>query len=87
MKTIATNAQAISPDDTAYLSKTGCVYVGTAGNINVLPIDAANTNDPNNGTIIKCPAGIVLPLHVKKVFTGTGATATTATDLVLFTEM
>lgn len=83
MKTIATNAQTITAHDTTYLSKRGCVYVGTAGNVNVLPADKGNSDDPEAGVVFKCPAGVVLPLEVRKVF----ATSTTATDLVLLTEM
>lgn len=84
MKTIGTNAQAITTHDTNYFSKKGCVYVGTTGHVNVLPIDAADTNTAGNGIIFKnVPAGTTLPIVVKKVF----STSTTATDMVLITEM
>lgn len=88
MKNIGTNAQAITPSDTANFTKTGCIYVGTAGNVNVLPLDKANSNTPADGVIFyNVPAGTILPVVVKKVFAGTGGTATTASNLTLITEM
>jgi len=81
---IATDAAAVTTSDTAYLPKWGFIYVGTTGNVNVLPAASANSDTPGDGVIYKnVPAGFIIPLRVKKVF----ATSTTAADMVCNQEM
>jgi hypothetical protein len=85
---IGTNAATVSPHDTNYLPKKGYIYVGTAGNVNILPEGKTNSDTPSDGVVFaNCPAGFIIPVRVKKVFAGSGGTATTATNLVCIQEM
>jgi len=77
------NASVVAPSDTAYLPKHGMIRYGgsTAANINVLPLDAENTDTAANGVVFtNVQPGEVLPVLVKKVFnTSTAAAAGTIT--------
>ena len=69
------NVQAVSANDTTYLTKYGYVYNNTTASIaiNILPVSRANSNTPGDGTIVNLPAGGIFPVLVKKVFlTSTG---------------
>ena len=68
----AQEAFAITPSDTTELGYRG-IYVGSAGNINVLPFSGSIPVLFKNVL-----AGTILPIQVKKVL----ATNTTATDLI-----
>ncbi len=69
----AANAFSITPDDGADLAQiTRALYCGASGDIAVI------MKDSNAVVTFKgVPAGIILPLRVKKIM----ATGTTATDL------
>ena len=68
----------VTPDDTNYLKAYGTLYVGTEGDICVLLVDDADSNDASDGTIYKAIQGD-FPRVVKKVF----STNTDATDIVV----
>jgi hypothetical protein len=71
---VAENAYAITPADDADLPRsTRSIYVGGAGDVNVVL-----ANDDTNVIFVNVAAGSVLPIRVKKVL----STDTTATDLV-----
>lgn len=77
----AIKASVVTPSDTAYLPVQGYVRYGgsSAANVNVLPIDAADTDTPANGVLFTAvQPGEIIPVIVKKVFTtDTGAAAGT----------
>jgi len=83
-KTIPYNAFSVTTSDTNYLNDgtknvSGSLFIGTGGNVNVLPEGAAETNDPTAGIVFKnVPSGAYLVGQFKKVF----ATSTTASDIV-----
>lgn len=70
----ASSLTAITPSDSTDLSGTRGIYVGTAGNISIIAED-----DITAVTLTNVPAGVVLPIFVKRVMA-----ATTATGLVAF---
>lgn len=75
---IPRKSAAVTPSDTAYLAPPSSLFVGTAGDLNVLLIDDDDTNTPAEGTVFKNVEG-VFPYAVKKVFD----TSTTADDIVI----
>lgn len=90
IKTIPDAAVSVTPSNTNYITKEGNVrtfgtlYVGTSGNLNVLPLSHADTNDATTtgtagGAVIftNVPVGF-FPIQVKKVF----ATGTTASGII-----
>ncbi len=66
------NFVAVTPSDTAAISKTAALYVGGAGNIVVVGVNSAAV------TFYNVPAGTLIPLSVTFV----KATGTTATNIV-----
>lgn len=72
-------ALAVVPSDTVdYLSDAGQVvpkglYIGSAGNVRVRPVDDTTTVD-----FLNVPAGTILPVRARRVL----ATGTTATNIV-----
>lgn len=90
IRTIAQQSVPVTPSDTTYITNSagnkaiGSLYVGTAGNLNVLPAEHDDTNDATTtGNVNKAvlftnvPVGF-FPVAVKKVF----ATGTTASGLI-----
>lgn len=75
---IPRKAAVVTPSDTNYLYPASSLYVGTAGDLNVLLIDDTDTDTPAEGTVFKNVEG-VFPYAVKKVFD----TSTTADDIVI----
>jgi len=69
------NASAVTPSDSTPLTAGVALYVGTGGDVVVIPVDAV-TNDPL--TFKNVPSGSVLPVRVRQVL----ATNTTATDFI-----
>jgi hypothetical protein len=75
---IPRKSRAITKSDTVYLKEIpSSLWVGGFGNICVLLVDDANSNDSANGTVFVGVQG-VFPYQVKKVF----STLTTATNIV-----
>ena len=90
IKTIPDAARAVTPSNTSYITNNngntsfGTLYVGVAGNLNVLPFAHANTDDATStgvagGAVLytNVPVGF-FPIQVKKVF----ATGTTASGII-----
>ena len=67
------DATVITPADGSDLSRTGLVYVGGAGDVKITTLAGTDI------TFYGMPAGAVIPVRAKKVF----STGTTATNLVL----
>lgn len=89
IRSIPQKATPVTPSDTLYLTDgtdkiQGTLYIGTAGDIVVLPIENTDTDSTVttgvSGAIIfkNVPSGAFLPVGVKKVF----ATGTTATNII-----
>jgi hypothetical protein len=76
-KAIPTNAVAVTPSDTDYITP-GTLWVGGYGNLNVLLADMPASDDPDDGIVFTNVQGN-FPRMVKKVF----ATSTTATAIIL----
>lgn len=66
-------AQAITPSDADVFARPVSVYVGTTGNVNVVPANGATAV-----TFVGVPAGSMLPVRVVEV----NSTSTTASNLV-----
>ena len=76
IKTKASDAVSVTPDDTTDLSAvTNGIYLGAEGN---LEVTLENMNDGESVTFVGMKAGIIYPLRVKRVW----ATNTTATDIL-----
>jgi uncharacterized membrane protein len=69
-----TNAVAVTPSDSAFISATGAIYVGVAGTLKVMMAGAGNAVVEFTAV----PAGTTIPISVKQVF----ATGTSATSIV-----
>jgi len=71
----AYSAVAVTPSDSKNIGLTRGLYVGVAGDINIIPADG----DGTTAVLIKAAlAGVVYPFGVQKVL----ATNTTATNIV-----
>lgn len=69
----AENAVAVVPNDSSDLTNTArALYIGGAGNVKV------DTSAGNTVTFNALPAGAILPVRVKRVY----STGTTATNIV-----
>lgn len=90
IRSIGQKAVPVTPSNTNYISDAdgnkviGSLYIGTAGNLNVLPAEHSQTNDPtttgvSNQAIIyyNVPVGF-FPVAVQKVF----SSGTTASQIV-----
>ena len=75
--THATEASAVTPSDTT-LFPPSHIYVGGAGNVNVLPAAEAGKTSPAAVLFTAPPVGSVLPVMCVRVL----STSTTATALV-----
>jgi hypothetical protein len=74
-------AVAVTPDDNVIFEQPSTIYVGGAGNVQVLPAYPTDGNGQPNGSAVVfsgLPAGSVIPCLVSRVY----ATNTTATLLV-----
>ena len=71
----ADNAAAVTPNDSADLTNTArALYVGGTGNVKV------DTAAGDTVTFSSVPAGAILPVRVKRVYS-TGTTATTIVSI------
>lgn len=70
-----TKAYAVTPDDDDNLANAGIIYVGTAGDVEIIALE-----DSSAVVIPNVPAGTFIPVAVKRV----RAANTTASDLVCF---
>ena len=90
IKTIASKCVAVTTSDTNYITGhtgdkvIGSLYIGTTGDVVVLPWEHADTNSAvttgvGGAMIFKnIPSGSFLPVAVRKVF----STGTTASDII-----
>jgi hypothetical protein len=69
----AHSALAVTPSDSTVIPITRALYVGGAGNLNVVMAD-----DENTVLFTAVPAGTILPIQVSKVM----STSTTATSII-----
>lgn len=69
------SAVAVTPSDTAGVSKTTALWIGGAGNVSVI---MAGAQQATPAVLTAVPAGTLLPLAVVKV----RATGTTATNII-----
>lgn len=88
IRTIAARAVSVTPSDTDFITATnkviGSLYIGTSGNLNVLPWEhtdgsTAYSTGTVDGAVLytNVPVGF-FPVAVKKVF----ATGTTASGII-----
>jgi hypothetical protein len=72
LNSIGRRAVTVVPSDSSDLAAYGRVVLLTAGNVNVLPVDNA---DSDTEPFVGLPAGYVIPFLVRRVLaTGTNAT-------------
>lgn len=76
---ITTNAFAVTPSNSTKVSGFG-LYVGTTGDVALMPVYQERLASPVAVTFTACPAGMIIPLAFSRVM----ATNTTATNLVAF---
>ncbi len=79
MKPIPQNAKAVTTSASQDLPKPGCIYVGTAGNVKATAVGDA---DDTYVTFKNVPAGMIIPVMIKRVHTDS-----TAADMVVLTDM
>lgn len=73
------NAFAVTPDDDAVISAFG-FYVGTTGDVAVMPVYQEGQDSPTPVVFVAVPAGAIISLNICRVM----ETDTTAGDLVAF---
>lgn len=73
------NAFAVTPSDSTVISAFG-IYVGTTGDVAVMPSYQIGKPIPTAVTFVAVPAGSIIPLNVARVM----STNTTASNIVGF---